>query len=1038
MSAVTGLTVWAVLLLGVAATGTGTLSRVPLAVLTLTALAAFEAVSALPAAAVQLGQARVAAGRIAAVIDAPDPVVEPHRPRALPSGPFGIQLRDATVVYRPGGPPALDRISLDLPPGRRVALVGANGAGKSTVAAVLTRFCELTAGTAKLNGHDLASYAADDVRSVVGGCPQNPYLFDATIRDNLRLARPDATDEELAAAAARARLLPWITSLPQGWDTQVGRHGAAVSGGERQRLALARAFLADPPLLILDEPTAHLDPPTRRALAADLLRATAGRAVLLITHELDGLDQMDEIVVLDHGAVAEQGRHEQLRHAGGPYQRLWDTTGTLLSPIWNQELKLDTMTTGADRRLRIPRQARSRTVKASKATADTRDAPSLAADLGQLPLDAKYSVPQPRAGTVGHGDLVDTARSSDCRLVAVTAPAGYGKSTFLAQWAATEDRPVAWASLDPFDDDPATLLASLASAYCRAGLGSPDLVVGMRGRAVSWPRRAAPRLAAELRASPVPYVIMLDDLHEVRSPACHEVLGMVVSAIPPGSQLAAASRDEPPELPRLRATADALEIGAGDLALDATCARQIFANAQVRVTTEQAAAVTERTEGWPAGLYLAALIARQDPGQPQAVSGEDRYVADYLYREALAGQPKMIQRFLRRTAVLDQLSGPLCEAVLRTPAADIQLRQIEAHSLFLAPLDRERRWYRYHGLFREFLLGELHRAEPGIVTTLRERAADWYEANGLPERAVEHLLQTADRDRATRLVTRLARPAFMAGRLSTVQRWYREIGDADIERHPPLAVLRCWEKALTGDIAEAPRWAALVDAASFDGVPEDGAASFDSARAMLRAGLCADGPEAMLADAAFAVAREPALSPYRDTALWLLAQAHLLTGHLDEARDVFGQASATAVEMGNFDTIPSAEAQLAWLAMDRGAWQEAASHVNLALATVEDSRLHDYVCSIQAFGAAARLSLHHGDRKAADRQLASAMRSRPAATYLMPYLAVRARLQLAKVYFAIADAATARQLLREIDDIVIHRPALGTLTAEAGGVPPRP
>src|SRR5690348_11611458 len=262
--------------------------------------------------------------RIAAVTDAPDPVRAPRRPRPLPPAPFVIQLREATVRYRPDGPPALDRVSLDLPPGRRVALVGANGAGKSTVAAVLMRFRDLTGGTALLGGHDLASYAADDIRTVIGGCPQDPHLFDATIRDNLALARPGATDAELEAAAARARLLPWIRSLPRGWATPVGTHGAAVSGGERQRLALARAFLADPALLILDEPAAHLDPPTRRALTADLLRATEGRSVLLITHEPDGLDQVDHIVVLDHGRVAEQGSHHQLRHAGGPYQRMWE------------------------------------------------------------------------------------------------------------------------------------------------------------------------------------------------------------------------------------------------------------------------------------------------------------------------------------------------------------------------------------------------------------------------------------------------------------------------------------------------------------------------------------------------------------------------------------------------------------------------------------------------------------------------------------------------------------------------------------------
>jgi ATP-binding cassette, subfamily C, bacterial CydC len=297
---------------------------VPLAVLTLTALAAFEAVTALPAAAVQLDQARVSADRIAAVTDAPDPVRAPGRPRALPPGPFAIQLLDATVRYRPDGPPALDRVSLDLPPGRRVALIGANGAGKSTVAAVLLRFCDLSSGAALLNGHDLSGFAADDVRSVIGGCPQDPHLFDTTIRDNLSLARPGATDGELEAAAARARLLAWIRSLPQGWDTRVGTHGSAVSGGERQRLALARAFLADPALLILDEPAAHLDPDTRRALTADLLHATEGRTVLLITHEPDGLDQVDQVVVLDHGKVAEQGTHQQLRHAGGTYQRMWE------------------------------------------------------------------------------------------------------------------------------------------------------------------------------------------------------------------------------------------------------------------------------------------------------------------------------------------------------------------------------------------------------------------------------------------------------------------------------------------------------------------------------------------------------------------------------------------------------------------------------------------------------------------------------------------------------------------------------------------
>jgi ATP-binding cassette, subfamily C, bacterial CydC len=322
MAAVAGLTVWGVLVLAVAAVAGGTLTRVPLAVVTLTALAAFEAVTDLPAAALQLGDSRGAAERIGAVLDAPDPVADPVTPRPLPAGPARACLQGVQVRYEPDGPLALDGFDLDLGPGRRVALVGPNGAGKSTVASVLLRFCEPVGGSVTLGGADLASYAADDVRTVIGGCPQDPHIFDATVRENLRLARPGAGDDELAAAAANARLLPWIESLPRGWDTRVGPRGAAMSGGERQRLALARALLADPDLLILDEPTTHLDPEAASALTADLLAVTAGRATLLITHDFDGLDQVDEIIVLDRGQVVQRGTHRELMRAGGAYRQL--------------------------------------------------------------------------------------------------------------------------------------------------------------------------------------------------------------------------------------------------------------------------------------------------------------------------------------------------------------------------------------------------------------------------------------------------------------------------------------------------------------------------------------------------------------------------------------------------------------------------------------------------------------------------------------------------------------------------------------------
>jgi LuxR family transcriptional regulator, maltose regulon positive regulatory protein len=647
-----------------------------------------------------------------------------------------------------------------------------------------------------------------------------------------------------------------------------------------------------------------------------------------------------------------------------------------------------------------------------------------------LLLDSKLSVPRPRPGFVSRAGLIEKARGGGCRVIGVTAPAGYGKSTLLVEWALAEDRPVVWVSFDRLDDDPALVLSLLASAYARAWPADAGLVADVSGAGVSVLGRAAPRLASVFRASPVPFVVMLDDLHELRSPACHDVLSVVISGIPQGSQLVAASRFEQPHLPRLRASGDALEFMAADLALDPAGAEQIFSQAHVSLTRELAAAVTERTEGWPAGLYLAAVIAAGNDGEPVTVSGDDRWVADYLYRESLARLPEGVQRFLRRTAVLDQLSAPLCEAVLAESGAQEQLRGLEASSLFLIPLDRRREWYRYHALFREFLLGELRRIEPDAAMKLHLRAADWYESSGSPAMALEHLLNTTERDRCVRLVTELLLPTYQAGHMSTVQRWLSALGDTAIAEYPPLAVLAGWITVLTGQTAEAQRWAAVVDAASFDLVPADGSASFGSARAMLRALMCAAGPGQMAADASFAVAQEPPWSAWRDIAICLSAEAHLLSGDVDQASALFAESTAAAAAVRNPSVIAVSESELALLAMDGGRWPEAAGRVEAALAVVDEVRMQDYATSVLAFAAAARLAVHRGDMKGANRELTRAMRARPTLTFAFPFLAVRLRLQLAKVYWAIADYSAARHLLREIDDIVLHRPALGTLGQE--------
>jgi len=646
-------------------------------------------------------------------------------------------------------------------------------------------------------------------------------------------------------------------------------------------------------------------------------------------------------------------------------------------------------------------------------------------------LEAKFAIPEPFPGGVSRADLIEAARASERRVIAVSAPAGYGKSTLLAQWARTEERRVAWVSLDRLDDDPAALLTLLATAYARSSSSNADLVTDMGGGlGVSALGRAAPRLASAFRTSPSPFVLMLDDLHELRSPDCHDVLGVVVAGIPRGSQVVAASRSEQPYVPQLRVAGDAWEIGATDLAFDATGAEQVFSEALVDLTREQAVVVTDRTEGWPAGIYLAALIARHNDGAASSVSGDDRYVADYLYRESLLHLSEDTQRFLRRTAVLDQLCGPLCDALLGGAGASGQLRDLEASNMFLIPLDRRREWYRYHALFREFLLAELDRVEPDVVMKLHLRAADWYESHGSSVTALEHLLHTTERDRSVRLMTALTLPTYQAGQISTVQRWLSTVGDAAIEAYPPLAVLAGWIAALSAQTAEAQRWAAIIDAASYDLTPEDGTASFDSARAMLRSIMCPAGPQQAMIDATLAVTEEPPWSPWRDQALCISAEAHLLIGEPEQAVALFAQSSAVAASTGNADATILSESELALLAMERGQWREAAEHEEGALAAIEETRMHDYAMSVLAFAGAARLAVHRGDLEEVNRRLTQAMRARPSLTFALPYLAVRVRLHLGKVYFAMADAATARHLLREIDDIMLQRPALGTLGEE--------
>ncbi|MBD0710280.1 MULTISPECIES: thiol reductant ABC exporter subunit CydD [unclassified Streptomyces] len=317
-----GLTVVAAALVGVQAVTDGRLGGVSLAVVVLTPLAAFEAVTGLPLAVQYRQRVKHSAERVFEVLDAPEPVREPERPGTPPASPFPLEVDGLSARYAGQERPALADFRLTLEAGRRVAVVGASGSGKTTLAQVLLRFLDAERGTYRIGGVPARDLDGDDVRRLVGLCAQDAHLFDSSVRENLRLARTGAEDADLREALRRARLLDWVDGLPDGLDTLVGEHGSRLSGGQRQRLALARALLADFPVLVLDEPAEHLDLATADALTDDLLRATEGRTTVLITHRLHGLDAVDEVVVLDGGRTVQRGPYAELAAADGPLRRM--------------------------------------------------------------------------------------------------------------------------------------------------------------------------------------------------------------------------------------------------------------------------------------------------------------------------------------------------------------------------------------------------------------------------------------------------------------------------------------------------------------------------------------------------------------------------------------------------------------------------------------------------------------------------------------------------------------------------------------------
>jgi ATP-binding cassette subfamily C protein CydC len=327
-----GLALVAILVLAVPLVAAGEVRGVYLAFLALVMVGSFEAVVPLGTAFGFLGRSVHAGERLFEVIDAEPEVVDPPEPLRTPDD-VTLEFDRVSFGYGEGVPLALEDVSFTLRPGSRVAVVGPSGSGKSTLVNLALRFWDPVSGEVRLGGHGVRLYAQEDLRTRIGVVSQNSHVFNDTLRANLLLADPGATDAALHGALARARLEGLVERLPRGLDNYVGEQGLALSGGERQRLAVARALLEDAPLLVLDEASANLDTITERELMAEIRDLMRDRSTLVVTHRLVALEMMDEILVLEKGCIVERGTHEELVRAEGLYRRMLDVQrGMLLAP----------------------------------------------------------------------------------------------------------------------------------------------------------------------------------------------------------------------------------------------------------------------------------------------------------------------------------------------------------------------------------------------------------------------------------------------------------------------------------------------------------------------------------------------------------------------------------------------------------------------------------------------------------------------------------------------------------------------------------
>jgi LuxR family transcriptional regulator, maltose regulon positive regulatory protein len=611
-----------------------------------------------------------------------------------------------------------------------------------------------------------------------------------------------------------------------------------------------------------------------------------------------------------------------------------------------------------------------------------------------------------RSGTLRRERLLRRlGQSTEVPLILIVAPAGYGKTTLLSHWLEDDPRQTAWVEINEANDDPDSLMRSIAVALAEP---VPDDLT-------------LPRLAGSIARRQEPFVLVLDDLQVLCSPEAISVVMAVADTVPAGSQVVLASRQEP-LLPigRLRARGQLIDLRAGDLVMTRREATAMLGMLDLELAPEDTRLLLERTEGWPAALYLAALSLRDRRDRDSAVAGfggDDRLLTDYLRDEVLDALDTEQLEFLKRTSVLDELSGPLCDAVLERTGSGTVLRDMSRSNLLVMPLDNADGSYRYHVLLARMLQAELRRSDPCQEAELHRRASNWYLAAGDHDRAIDHAISARDIGRAGDLLWSAAAARVLDGRCTDVRRRLDQFTPDQLAAHPTLALTAAAHHLAIGERDLVEHWTTVAERAAAG----SGSSSLSAGVHAMRAAVGREGIGRMRRDAAQAYESLQEDSPWRSLACLLMGFAEHLAGDADAAQPRLEEgARRGAVAAPSVQTL--CLAQLALIAVDRGDWEQGPLLAARARSQVERVGLDSLPTSALVFAVSALVRAHRDrvEEAQADRRRAADLLTR-----LVDYVAwydAEARVVLARAALRLGDVTGTRTLLAEASHALAHDP----------------